>query len=151
MGLRVGLAAAFLTLALDQLSKFWILDSVMDPPRTIAVAPFFDIVLVWNRGVSFGLFEREGPWLLLAIAAAIVTVLVVWLARTRRRLLALALGLVIGGALGNAGDRLMHGAVVDFLDFHAGDLHWPAFNVADSAITIGVALMLLDGLFERRG
>lgn len=147
---RIGLIAAALATALDQLSKWWILDWVMDPPRTIAVAPFFDIVLVWNRGVSFGLFEGKGTWPLLAVAAAIVAVLLVWLTRARRRALAIALGLVIGGALGNAVDRLVHGAVLDFLDFHAGDLHWPAFNIADSAITIGVALILLDGLFERR-
>jgi signal peptidase II len=151
VSLRIGLVAAALTLVLDQLSKCWILESVMDPPRLIAVAPFFNIVLVWNRGVSFGLFGGEAPWLLLAVAAAIIVVLLVWLTRARRRPLALALGLVIGGALGNAADRMVHGAVMDFLDFHAGGIHWPAFNIADSAITIGVALMLLDGLFERRG
>ncbi len=149
-GVRIGLVAAVIVAVLDQLTKWWILDWVMDPPRSIAITPFFNTVLVWNRGASFGLFEGGGTWPLLAVAAAIVVVLLVWLARTRRRALALALGLVIGGALGNAFDRLARGAVVDFLDFHWGELHWPAFNLADSAITVGVALMLLDGLFERR-
>ena len=149
-GVRMGLVAAVIVAALDQLTKWWILDWVMDPPRVIAIAPFFNTVLVYNRGTSFGLFEGGGQWLLLAVAAAIVAILLVWLTRTRRRGLALALGLVIGGALGNAIDRLARGAVVDFLDFHWGELHWPAFNLADSAITIGVVLMLLDGLLERR-
>ncbi len=110
---------------------------------------FFDLVLTCNRGMSFGLFnESGGPSALVfsLFAAAIVVLLLIWLSRTKSRLLAIAIGFVIGGAIGNVVDRLRFGAVVDFLSFHAGAWYWPAFNIADSAISIGVALMLIDGL-----
>jgi signal peptidase II len=148
-----GLVAAAAVLVLDQLTKWWILDAVMRPPRVIEVSPFFNVVLVWNRGASFGLFGDGGawaPWALVALAAAIAAGLGVWLWRTKSRFAALALGLVIGGALGNVVDRLRFGAVVDFLDFHLGSQHWPAFNVADSAITVGVVMLLADSLIVRR-
>jgi signal peptidase II len=123
-----------------------------DPPRDIAVLPFLDLVLVWNRGVSFGLFNRESelaPWVLIGLALAIVVGLLVWVGRLRGRWPIVAVGLVIGGAIGNSIDRLRHGAVVDFIDLHVAAYHWPAFNVADSAIVIGVGILLLDGLFGR--
>jgi signal peptidase II len=148
-----GFAVAAAVFVLDQLAKWWILDAVMRPPRVIEVAPFFNVVLVWNRGASFGLFGDGGawaPWALVALAAAIAAGLGVWLWRTKSRFAALALGLVIGGALGNVVDRLRFGAVVDFLDFHLGSQHWPAFNVADSAITVGVVMLLADSLIVRR-
>ena len=103
--------------------------------------------------MSFGLFNGDGglnALLFSLVAAAIVTVLIYWLSRVESPLLAVAIGLIIGGAIGNVIDRIRLGAVVDFLDFHAGSWHWPAFNVADSAICIGVAVMLLDGLLLRR-
>lgn len=124
----------------------------MQPPREIVVTPFFNLVLAWNRGVSFSLFRSDAslaPYLLSAVAVAVVIALLVWLGRQHRFWPALGIGLVIGGALGNVIDRLRHGAVVDFLDFHAAGWHWPAFNLADSAITIGVAVLVVDGLFGR--
>jgi len=125
------------------------------PPgeQIIRVAPFFDIVLVWNRGVSFGLFNNDtglNAIVFSLVAAIIVGFLLVWLKRARQPLVAAAIGLVIGGAVGNVADRLRFGAVVDFLDFHLAGWHWPAFNVADSAICIGVGLMLIDSLLGRR-
>lgn len=143
-------AAVFL---LDQASKWWILDVVMQPPRVIPLTPFFNLVLGWNRGVSFGLFNSDSPlnrWVLPLIAVAIVVTLAVWLRRVGTFQLALAIGAVIGGALGNVADRLRFGAVADFLDVHAWGYHWPAFNVADSAITIGALVLVLDSLFSRR-
>ena len=156
--IRFGLIIASAVAALDQATKLLILHVVMDPPRIIDVTPFFNIVLVFNRGVSFGLFNADSawtPWLLSAVALVITVVLVVWLRHVEVRLMASALGLVIGGALGNVIDRVFYAehAVTDFLDFHVGECqycHWPAFNVADSAITIGVALLLIDSLIAPR-
>ncbi len=149
---RLGLGLAGLTLFVDQLSKWWILDAVMLPPRTIEVTSFFNLVLVWNRGISFGLFNQPGGWnavILSALALAIVVILLVWMARSQHRLTALALGLIVGGAIGNVIDRLRFGAVVDFLDVHYAGWHWPAFNVADSAISAGAVLLIADALFLR--
>jgi signal peptidase II len=149
---RLGLGVAGLTLLLDQLSKWWILAAVMQPPRTIEITSFFNIVLVWNRGVSFGLFNQPGGWnavVLSIVALAVVVVLLVWMARTHHRLTALALGLIVGGAIGNVIDRLRFGAVVDFLDVHYAGWHWPAFNVADSGISMGAALLIAEALFFR--
>ncbi len=150
---RLGLVLALLVAVLDQIGKWWILGYVMNPPTVIPVTPFFNLVLVWNRGVSFGILNQEStwiPWLLSAVAAAICAALLVWLRRAEGRWLAAALGLIIGGALGNLVDRLRFGAVVDFLDVHAGGYHWPAFNVADAAITVGVGILLIDALIAPR-
>jgi signal peptidase II len=109
--------------------------------------------LTYNRGISFGLFNGGTGLnaLVFSLAAtAIIGMLVFWLSRVTSPFLAVAIGLIIGGAIGNVIDRIRLGAVVDFLDFHLGSLHWPAFNIADSAICIGVAAMLLDGLLLRR-
>ena len=152
--LKSGLMAAVLVTALDQLSKWMILEIVMQPPRIIPVTPFFNLVLVWNRGVSFGFLGQQSsewlPWLLTALALAIVVALVWWLRRVTSGLMVLAISLVVGGALGNVVDRLRFGAVVDFLDFHAAGVHWPAFNAADSAITVGAVLILYDAIFADR-
>ncbi|MGH6618907.1 MAG: signal peptidase II [Alphaproteobacteria bacterium] len=151
--LRLGLLIAVPIVVFDQLTKWWVLADLMDPPQAVAVTSFFNLVLVWNRGVSFGLFDSDshwGPIVLSAFALAISVVLVVWLRRVGSRLPAVAIGMVLGGAIGNVIDRMRFGAVVDFLDFHAFGYHWPAFNVADSAISIGVGLLLYDGLFENR-
>ena len=147
------LALAVLVLVLDQASKWWILAEVMQLQRVIEVTSFFNLVLVWNRGVSFGLLDQDseiGPWLLVALAAAIVAGLLVWLRRAPGPWPILAVGLIVGGAVGNAVDRVRFGAVLDFLDLHAAGYHWPAFNLADSAIVAGVAVLVIDGLFSGR-
>jgi signal peptidase II len=149
---RLGLPIAAVILLLDQLSKWWILAVVMVPPRDIEVTPFFKLVLTLNPGISFSLFRAGSPagaWVLAGLAGAIAVGLLVWLGRADRRWLAVALGFIIGGALGNIVDRLRFHAVVDFLYFHAGPYYFPAFNLADSAITVGVALLVIDGLFGR--
>lgn len=158
----LGLAAAAVVLVVDQLVKQWILTGVFGLPAPIEagvwhppieVTGFFNLVMVWNYGVSFGLFAEHGDaarWILIAVALAISTGLAVWLWRTDRLGIALIAGLVIGGALGNIVDRLRFGAVADFLDVHAFGYHWPAFNVADAAISVGVVLLVIDSLFERR-
>jgi signal peptidase II len=150
-----GLAVAIVVVILDQLSKaavvaFFAARGSVD--REV-VTSFFNLTLTYNRGISFGLFNggagRNALVFSLA-AAAIVAVLIYWLSRASSPFFAVAIGLIIGGAVGNVIDRLRLGAVVDFLDFHFGTVHWPAFNLADSAICIGVAAMLLDGLLLRR-
>jgi signal peptidase II len=151
--LRIGLLAAGTILILDQLTKWFFRNVVLDGTRFIEITPFFNLVEVWNRGVSFGLFASDSSWtpiLLSALAIAISVVLIVWLKRAETRLLALALGIVIGGAIGNVIDRVIWGHVYDFLDFHIAGYHWPAFNVADSAISIGVVLILIDGFIAKK-
>jgi signal peptidase II len=150
-----GVAVAVATALLDQVGKAMVLahfDATGCAVHHQPVTSFFDLVLTCNAGVSFGLLNRTGIASLVftVVAAAIVAVLLVWLSRVRTTLLAVALGLIIGGALGNVIDRLRFGAVIDFLYFHAGSWYWPAFNLADSAICLGVAAMLLDGLLLRR-
>lgn len=139
-------------LLLDQASKWYMLLSVMQPPRVIPVLPFFNLVSAWNRGVSFGMFDSDLPWMgwvLSALALAIVAFLVSWLRKTDRRHLAIAIGMIIGGAIGNVIDRAVHGAVFDFLDVFVGRYHWPAFNVADSGITVGAVILVLDSVFSK--
>ncbi|HXP12577.1 MAG TPA: signal peptidase II [Stellaceae bacterium] len=153
--MRGGLVLAAAVAALDQLVKFWVLEFFMARPgeNGVDVLPFFNLVLAWNRGVSFGLFNSgsaRGTLLFAALAAIIVAALLLWLKRAGRGWLALAIGLVIGGALGNIIDRIFRGAVVDFLDFHWGDWHWFAFNLADTAITLGVVFIALDGMLGER-
>lgn len=147
-----GIAAAASTLVLDQLSKWWIVGHLMNPPRAFEITPFFNLVMVWNRGITFGLFgdAQWGRWAFALLALVIVVVLFSWLWRATHRATAVALGLVIGGAVGNVVDRIRWGAVADFLDFHLAGWHWPAFNVADSAIVVGVGLLLLEALFSRK-
>ncbi|MSO74925.1 MAG: signal peptidase II [Alphaproteobacteria bacterium] len=148
--IKLGLPIVVLVVVLDQLTKWFARDALWEPPSRIEVFSFFDLVAVENRGISFGMLESVsgfGPWLIAGIALAIAVALVVWLTRTRRRLPAIALGLIVGGALGNVIDRARLGWVIDFIDLHAGDYHWPAFNIADAGITIGVGLLLIDALF----
>ena len=153
--LGTGLPVAGIVLLADQLSKLAILRHFQDPAvtdRILEVAPVLNLVLLGNRGVSFGMFNGGGAlstWLLSALAIGIVAVLLVWLARARSVWLALAMGLIIGGAIGNLVDRLRLGSVVDFLDFHWGALHFYVFNVADASICVGVGLLLLDSLLGR--
>ncbi len=147
--LLYGLGIAAAVIVLDQLSK-WLIMGLMRPPRVIEITPFFNLVVGWNRGVSFGLFNNDSPlnaWILIVLALAIVVVLMIWLSKTDRWPVAVGLALVVGGAIGNVIDRLRFGAVFDFLDLHAFGFHWPAFNVADSAITVGAVVLVVDSLF----
>ena len=144
---RAGALLAILIAGFDQASKWWIVTSVMVPERQIEVTSFFNIVMVWNRGITFGLFGNSPGttrWVLTGVSAIIVVILAVWMWRASRTWVAGALGAVIGGAVGNIIDRLHYGAVADFLDFHVGQWHWPAFNLADSAIVLGVLILMLD-------
>ncbi|MDX6751577.1 signal peptidase II [Geminicoccaceae bacterium 1502E] len=146
------LALFLAVLLLDQLTKQAALTYV-DPLQAIAVTPFFNLVLVGNRGISFGLFSTgslAGSWFLVVMTLAIGVALLLWYRREPRSLPRFALVLVLGGAVGNLIDRLRFGAVVDFLDFHLQGYHWPAFNVADCAIVVGAALLMVDGLFVSR-
>lgn len=149
---RRGLALAAAVLAVDQVTKWWIVFTVMQPPRVIEVTPFFNLVMGWNYGVSFGMLSSMpalSKWLLPLVTVAITGGMVFWLTREDRRWSVIGLGLIIGGAVGNLVDRLRFGAVADFLDVHAFGYHWPAFNAADSAITIGAAVIILESLFVR--
>lgn len=144
-----GLAVAGAALALDQVSKWYILHEVALPfHNSIEITPFFSLSMVWNQGISFGMLSKYNqPVLLIALAAVISTTLLAWLYRAPSRFIATALGLVLGGATGNIIDRVRFNAVVDFLDFHIGDYHWPAFNIADSTIFIGVVLLCASSMF----
>jgi signal peptidase II len=150
--LRHGLAAAALALVVDQAAKIWLLHSFDIGSRgAVRLAPFFDLVLTWNRGISYGWFQTEtafGEAVLLAIKVAAVVGLAIWLVRAQSSLAGIALGLIIGGAIGNAIDRFAYGAVMDFALFHlqiAGkEREWYVFNLADVAIVAGVAGLLYD-------
>lgn len=147
-----GGAIALAALVLDQVSKWGIVTQVMTPPRTLELTPFANIVLVHNTGVSFGMLNDGNPWnawLLSGFALAVCAGLVFWLSRADTRIQIVGLGLILGGAIGNVIDRITLGAVVDFLDFHVGGYHWPAFNVADSAICIGAVLLIYEAFFRR--
>ena len=153
--LRLGAIVAVAVAMADQLSKLALLRHFHESGCAIHqqnLTPFFDLVLTCNRGVSFGILNHSGTGsrLFAVAAAAIVFVLLFWLSRVRTSFLAVAIGLIIGGAIGNVVDRLRFGGVIDFLSFHAGAWYWPAFNLADSAICVGVVAMLFDGLLLRR-
>lgn len=153
--LGYGLAVALVSLGADRLSKWWLLEQfgIMTRPP-VRLTPFFNLVMVWNPGISFGLLSGNPGWqrfALVAFALIVSAALLIWLIRARSRLVICGLGLVAGGALSNAWDRVSYGAVADFFDFHAAGYHWYAFNVADAAITIGAGLLLLDSLFGDQG
>ena len=140
---------AVLTIVLDQLSKWWVL-SVFDLPAkaSVLVGGPFSLTMVWNKGVSFGLLRAEQNftrWALVVFSLVVAAFLAVWARKIEKPLLAVAVGLVMGGAVGNAIDRARFGAVADFLDFKALYFPW-VFNVADSAITVGVILLILDSI-----
>lgn len=143
----VGLVIAVVTAIFDQYSKHYIFAILSDlPNRQIEVLPFFNLVMVQNFGVSFGMFNNmpNGHIILSVMAIAITVILLIWMWREKKLYMAVALGLIIGGAVGNIIDRALYGAVADFLDVYWGNYHWPAFNLADSAVFIGVVLILLE-------
>jgi signal peptidase II len=140
------LAAA---LALDFVTKWLILNIVMVPPRTIEIAPFFNLTLGFNTGVSFGMFRElflERPLVLSGFKTVIVVGLLVWAVRATKPLETICLGMIAGGATGNVVDRIRQGAVTDFLDFHIRGWHWPAFNMADATIAVGAVLLIAGSL-----
>jgi signal peptidase II len=149
---RAGVISAVVTVVLDQASKLWLLN-VFDLAHrgVVRVTPFFDLVLAWNIGISFGWLQNDSPaaqFALLAVKAIAVVALAIWMARSQTLLATVALGLIIGGAIGNAIDRLVYGAVVDFALFHieigGSAYNWYVFNLADVAIVAGVAALLYD-------
>jgi signal peptidase II len=150
--LRSGLIAAGITLVLDQASKLWLLDVFDIGHRgTVRVTPFFDLVLAWNIGISFGWFQNDSQIAqiaLMIVKAVAVIALAIWMARSRTPIATVALGLIIGGAIGNAVDRFAYGAVLDFALFHlqigGKPFNWYVFNLADVAIVAGVAALLYD-------
>jgi signal peptidase II len=146
------LLLAVAVLCIDQASKWLVLATLGVPDhKLVEICPGFNLALVWNRGISFGIFaSRNQPLILVVMALVITVILLNWLYKNTSRLAALALGCVIGGAIGNVIDRLRFGAVVDFLDVHVGPYHWPAFNIADSAIFIGVVLLCAGSIFTPR-
>lgn len=138
--------AALVVILLDQLHKWWMLEQLgMATRDSIELLPFFRLVMVWNQGVSFGMLQQDVDymrWFLIAVALVICAFMLRFGLRSDLKLERIGYGMVIGGALGNVIDRLRFGAVADFFHFHVGSFSWPAFNVADSAICLGVALLL---------
>lgn len=155
----IGIAIALLVAFFDLLSKRFIFailenlalsDNVNNPE--IKVFDFFSLVYVWNRGVSFGMFSQidSAALILSTLQFSIIIILLFWLYANQRPSLACALGFIIGGALGNLTDRIKNGAVADFLDFHVATYHWPAFNLADSFVFIGVMILIFDDLIFKQ-
>ncbi|MDD3288562.1 MAG: signal peptidase II [Alphaproteobacteria bacterium] len=150
--IRIGAYLAAIVVLVDQFSKWWIVERVMVPPQVVEINPLLNFALSWNRGVTFGLLNQGSPWaqyVFTGLAAVILCMLASWLWKTTSTLIAMALALVMGGAVGNVIDRLRFGAVVDFIDFHIADYHWYVFNLADSAIVCGVGLLLIDHLVNK--
>lgn len=150
-----GYGLALVVFILDQLSKYWILNIVHLPEQgSIPVLPFFRLTFVGNVGVSMGMFQASsdvGRWLLVGVTAVIAGVVAVWIAREQQRIEVLALGLVLGGAIGNIVDRIRFGYVVDFLHFTWRGASFWVFNVADAAITLGVLVLLIRALLAPKG
>jgi signal peptidase II len=149
----VGLIVALATAATDQVSKLWLFSLDLGPRGKIPLTPFLNLVLTWNEGISYGLFKQKGPlgqWALLLLIAIALILLWIWLARATSRVTAAALGLIVGGAIGNAVDRIFYGAVADFIQFHITtstfNFEWYVFNLADAAIVIGVIGLLFETL-----
>lgn len=149
---RVHIYAIFLfvaVLAADQATKFLALAEIQ-PGDMIPVLPFFNLVLTWNYGISFGLFNTGDPanaYILSGLAGVIILFLLHLYSRNHNVAVRFAIAAVIAGAIGNVIDRLRFGAVVDFLDFHAFGFHWPAFNIADTCIVVGIAYIVIDGIW----
>lgn len=166
----------FAVLVTDQLSKWMVTELAIRPhlnneapinligwlmhaperlgAASIEILPFYNLVMVWNEGVSFGLMKTGHEWMPLILSGfslALAFAFMLWMLSTKDRLTALALALIVGGALGNVIDRLRFGAVIDFMDVHVAGLHWPAFNFADSCIVLGVGVLILSSFFFQKG
>jgi len=152
---RVGFATTVATLVLDQVTKLYTL-FVYDLPvrEPVRLTPFLDLIVVWNHGISYGLFQQNtelGRWVLVVVSLAAALALSLWIRRAGGKLLAASLGLIVGGALGNAIDRVVYGAVFDFIHAYVGSFSWYVFNVADAAIVAGVVGLLYDSfVLEKR-
>jgi lipoprotein signal peptidase len=154
---RTGLLTALIVLIADQASKWWVLNGLhLREIQQIVLLPVLNLTMVWNHGVTFGLLNGFGEWgriLLAAMSLAVVAALFVWLRRAQSNLVAIALGSIAGGAIGNVIDRVRFGAVVDFIHAHAntpwGDFHWYVFNVGDAAIVCGVVALVFDSQWPR--
>ncbi len=147
----LGISIAVLACMVDQLSKWLVMNVFTDVTPPLMLTSFFNLVEAWNTGVSFSLFDDGGVWgtiLLSAFALSVIVFLLSWLRHEQSPLVQTALGLIIGGALGNVIDRVRFGAVYDFLDFYYNDWHWPAFNAADSFICVGAFLIIVHGLIN---
>ena len=140
--------------AADQVTKVWA-DHALSRFEPVTLLPHLDLRLAYNEGAAFSFLSDAGGWqrwFFIVLATLVTSVLTVWLVRLKagEKFTAIALALIIGGALGNLIDRVLYGHVIDFIDvYYSASLHWPAFNVADSAISVGVAMLLLDALFHR--
>lgn len=135
----------------DQITKYAIVSNAAHLPLTIT--SFFDLVLTWNRGISFGILNNHSDlafWLINGMVIGIIAYIIYLLSKETKLLMSLSFGCILGGAFGNLIDRLFRGGVVDFLDFHLGDLHWPAFNVADSFVVLGVGLFLVQEIWGKK-
>ena len=148
----LGFALTLLVFVVDQAHKWWMLNIYdIGSRQPVRFTPFFDLVLVWNKGVSYGLFKTPAQGMLIGMSLIVCCVLWIWLCRSHRPVTVAAIGLVIGGALANALDRLLHGAVADFFQLHWNTWNWYVFNLADMAIVAGVALLLYESFRERNG
>lgn len=145
-----GVIFAIIVTLLDQWTKLAMLDVSRKLAHPVEVTSFFNLYTVWNPGVSFGMFNNlaYAPWIFSGIAIVVVIILLIWMKQAENQLVAYGLALVIGGAIGNTIDRIRFGAVIDFLDFHLAGYHWPAFNIADTAIFLGVVALLWDSIFR---
>ncbi len=144
-------AVAVLTVLVDQLTKIWANGS-LPVKQFVEILPFFNLYLTYNKGVSFSFFASNtvyGPWLLSGLAVLICIGLTFWMVKEKNKVIRLGLAFVLGGAVGNVIDRIRLGAVIDFLDFHYDVYHWPAFNIADTAICFGAFLIFLQ-LFKQK-
>jgi signal peptidase II len=145
-----GLVIAIISLVLDQAHKFYMLESYrIAEIGKVEVTSFLNFVMVWNRGISFGMFSGHdySNYIFISVASIISVILLVWLKKTNIKIEAYGIGFVIGGAIGNLIDRMRFGAVADFFDFHVAGYHWPAFNIADSSIFIGACILIISSLF----
>jgi signal peptidase II len=156
--LLLGVIAGLVVLAADQVSKWWVLNVLNLPDlHQVVLLPVLNLTMVWNSGVTFGLLNGLGSWAHVVLAVVALTVVVAlgfWLRRAESRLVAVAIGAVAGGAIGNVIDRVRFGAVIDFIHAHVdtrwGDVSWYVFNVADAAIVCGVAALILDSQLSKR-
>lgn len=151
--MKIGISLIVLTYGIDRICKWLVVDVLNISDQSITIFPFLNMVFVRNTGISFGMLQNENAlsqWFLAIFAFLVIIFLLAWLFRSNSKILSAGLGMVIGGAAGNATDRVIWGHVVDFINFHIGNWHYPVFNIADIAIVCGFGLILLDGLFVRR-